>query len=209
MSDLKAQVIARFIAVNGEHRMTEADDAYVSEYFVPLENLCAARSLRPDVVRQHMLEQRLPLPSYIRSDRTEMVPADLLELSEHAGGIERLGQWFTAHWTDPGRASDEWRSYLSGQYVCLRSVTPANIQRKDALVGAIESALDNPQPLSGRWLTDLHRLVDELDELEPPFAPYDRLRFGRPVSRDTAIDAVRVRFPRVHESAARTSQLAG
>jgi len=210
MSDLKAQVIARFLAVNGEHRMTAADDAYVSEYFVALEDLCAARSLAPDVIRQHMLAQRLPLPGYIRSDGTEMVPADLLELSEQAGGIEPLGQWFTAHWTDPEQGSQEWRSYLSGQYVCLRSVTPGNIQRKDALVSAIEHALSDPQPRSRRWLTDLHKLVDELDELEPPFAPYDRLRFGRPPSRDTAIDAVRARFPRPgQDSAAQAPQLTG
>jgi hypothetical protein len=32
--------------------------------------------------------------------------------------------------------------------------------------------------------------------LEPPFAAYDRLRFGGPVSRDTCIDAIRERFPR-------------
>ncbi len=196
MSELKAQLAARFVAINGEHPMTAADDAYVNQYFVPLDDLCASRSLSPDVVRQHMLAQRLPLPGYIRSDGTEMVPADLLELSERAGGIGQLGEWFASHWADRHKASQEWRDYLSGQYVCLRSVTPGNIQRKDELVGAIGAALAEPRPQSRRWLEDLHGLVDELDELEPPFAPYDRLRFGGPVSRDTAIDAVRASFPR-------------
>jgi hypothetical protein len=196
MSDLKARVAARFAAINGVHPMTAADDAYVDRYFVPLDKVCAARSLSPDVLRQHMLADRLPLPSYIRSDGTEMVPADLFELADRAGGIGPLPRWFSSHWTDQRKATDEWRSYLSGQYVCLRSVTPGTIQRKDDLVNAIDAALADSQPQSLRWLEDLHRLVDELDEIEPPFAPYDRLRFGHPVSRDTAIDAVRARFPR-------------
>jgi hypothetical protein len=50
------------------------------------------------------------------------------------------------------------------------------------------------------WLAELHALVDELDALEPPFAPYDRLRFGGPISRDTLIDDVRARFPRTAAS---------
>lgn len=196
MSDLKARVAARFIAVNGTHEMTAADDAYVSEYFLTLEDLCAARSMSCDEVRAHMLARRLPLPGYLRSDGTEMVPSDLLDLADQAGGIEQLGEWFIAHWPDRRLGEDEWNSYLDGQYVCLASVTPANIMRKDELVAAIELALADPLPQSGPWTEHLHSLVDELDELETPFAPYDRLRAGGPVSRDTVIDAVRARYPR-------------
>ena len=47
----------------------------------------------------------------------------------------------------------------------------------------------------GFWREHVHQLVDELDALEPPFAPYDRLRAGGPVSRDRLIDEVRERFP--------------
>jgi hypothetical protein len=207
MSDLKVQVAMRFAIVNGEHPMTPADDAYVSEYFVPLDDLCASLSVSCDDVRQHMLALRLPLPSYIRSDGAEMVAPDLLELPESAGGIGRLREWFTAHWSNSRQAADEWRFYLNGQYVCLRSVTPDNIRRKDDLVRAIDRALIDPQPQSPRWLEDLHKLVDELDELEPPFAPYDRLRFHGPVSRDTAIVAVRARFPRPQASADRGQEV--
>ncbi|PYJ92069.1 MAG: hypothetical protein DME71_00360, partial [Verrucomicrobia bacterium] len=53
-----------------------------------------------------------------------------------------------------------------------------------------------PEPENDDWLESLHRLVDELDELEPPFTAYDRLRFRGPISRDTCINAVRARFPR-------------
>jgi hypothetical protein len=35
------------------------------------------------------------------------------------------------------------------------------------------------------------------DAIEPPFAPYDRLRFGGPVSRDRLIDETRGRYPKL------------
>ncbi|GAA3736190.1 hypothetical protein HDA32_001337 [Spinactinospora alkalitolerans] len=202
MSELKAEVAARFAAVNGDHPMTPADDAYVDEHFVALDELCAARSIPADAVRADILARRLPLPSYLRSDGTEMVPADLLEPAERAGGTERLAQWFQAHWSDPEQGAGEWQAYLSGRYVCLRSVTPDSIRRKDELTGAIGRMLGDPRPESRRWIDDLHRAVDGLDALEPPFTAYDRLRFGGPVSRDTMIDAVRARFPGAGERGA-------
>jgi len=74
-------------------------------------------------------------------------------------------------------------------------VLPETIQRKEKLVKQITAALAKPVPENDDWLESLHRWVDELDELEPPFTAYDRLRFGGPISRDTCIDAVRKRFP--------------
>ncbi|MGH3094268.1 MAG: DUF6058 family natural product biosynthesis protein, partial [Gaiellaceae bacterium] len=48
------------------------------------------------------------------------------------------------------------------------------------------------------WQAGLRRAVDELDELERPFAPhYDRARFGAPSSRDRLITAVREAYPTV------------
>lgn len=195
MSDLKAEVAARFVAVNGEHPMGAVDDAYVDRHFVPLERLSERCSVAPDVVRRHMLARRLPLPGYLKSDGTEMVPSDLLDLAERAGGIGKLPGWFAAHWTDTVEAAAEWDGYLSGQNVCLRSVTPDTLQRKSYLVSAISQALAEPEE-SDWWLEELHRLVDELEKLELPFTGYDRLRFGGPVTRDVLIDAVRVKFPR-------------
>jgi hypothetical protein len=61
----------------------------------------------------------------------------------------------------------------------------------------IEAHLADPRVDESEWLANLHRLVDELDELEPPFAPYDRVRFGGPISRDRLIDLVRERYPRI------------
>ncbi|MFG2607132.1 DUF6058 family natural product biosynthesis protein [Streptomyces sp. NPDC048514] len=193
--DLKQQLAERFREVNGDHPMTDADDVYVSGQFAVLEELCAVHGRDADAVRRLMLGQRLPLPGYLRSDGAEMVPADLFALADEAGGVELLEAWFTAHWADPVTGKAEWNAYLSGRYVCLHSVTPAAIQRKDHLTTAIGAAVNEPDARSARWLERLHALVDELDTLEPMFTAYDRLRFGGPTSRDTCIDAVRVRFP--------------
>ncbi|KAB2977507.1 hypothetical protein F8R89_00045 [Streptomyces sp. SS1-1] len=195
-TDLKQQLAERFSEVNGGHPMTDADDVYVSAQFVALEELCAVHGREADTVRRLMLEQRLPLPGYLRSDGAEMVPADLFALADEAGGVDLLEAWFTAHWADPMTGKAEWNAYLSGQYVCLHSVTPATIQRKDSLTTAIGAAVNEPDAGSVQWSKRLHALVDELDTLEPAFTGYDRLRFGGPTSRDTCINAVRARFPR-------------
>lgn len=190
--ELRAQVAARFVEVNGTHPMTLADDAYVDRYYVPLEQVPADQ----DWVRAEMIAGRLPIPSYLRSDGAEMVPADLLSLAQQAGGTDQLRAWFIRQqWPSPEIAAAEWQSYLNGRYVCLWAVTPRNIQRKSELVAEIHGALESPQLGSDAWLTRLHGLVDELDALEPPFAPYDRLRFGGPVSRDICVDKVRTDYP--------------
>ncbi|NEA83383.1 hypothetical protein G3I30_31030 [Actinospica acidiphila] len=191
-TDLKQQLAQRFREVNGDHPMTDADDAYVTAQFVTLEELCAVRGRDADAVRRLMLDGRLPLPGYLRSDGAEMVPADLFTLADEAGGVDLLEAWFTAHWADPVAGKAEWDAYLSGQYVCLHAVTPATIRRKDQLTAAIGTAIDDPDAPAAH----LHALVDELDALEPAFTAYDRLRFGGPTSRDTCIDAIRARFPR-------------
>ncbi len=186
----RERVARRYLAVNGEHPMTAADDAYVDRHFAALEPLCARHGQDPDAVRDHMLAGRLPLPGYLRSDGTEMVAPDLLELVDEAGGLAKLPDWFRGHWSDPAEGAAEYESYLSGQNVCLHRLHPVTMRRKAELVRAITEALPQPDSLAA-----LHALVDELDALEPPFTAYDRLRFGGPVSRDTCIDAVRRDHP--------------
>jgi hypothetical protein len=196
MSDqLAAQIARRFVAINGAHPMSDEDDAYVSEHYSSVTDLAAGSGLHPDEIRTLMLQRLLPLPSYLRSDGAEMVPDDLLALATTAGGPERLPDWFAGQWGNPGDVDEAWDEYLSGQLVCLRRVTPHSMKRKQQLCVAIEGQLADPRPGSTQWLVDLHELVDELDELEPAFTAYDRLRFGGPVSRDRLITAVRSRFP--------------
>ncbi|GAA0594500.1 DUF6058 family natural product biosynthesis protein [Streptomyces crystallinus] len=195
-TDLKRRLAVRFRQVNGDHPMTDEDDVYVSAQFTPLAELCATHGRDVDAVRRLMLARRLPLPGYLRSDGTEMVSADLFALADEAGGVEPLEAWFTAHWSDPLAGRAEWNAYLSGQYVCLHSVTPAAIQRKESLTAAIGAAADEADAGSAQWSERLHALIDELDALEPAFTAYDRLRFGGPTSRDTCVTAMRARFPR-------------
>jgi len=195
-SQLRCAVAARFYAVNGTHPMTVEDDAYASEWYVQLEALAETAGISASGLRRLMLADRLPLPSYIKSDGTQMVARDLLELPRRAGGYEQLPEWFAQQFKSSRDAIREWDGYLRGQYICLRDVLPETIQRKDELVKAITAAIAKPEPQNDDWLEWLHRLVDELDELEPPFTAYDRLRFGGPISRETCIDAVRARFPR-------------
>ncbi|SPT64233.1 DUF6058 family natural product biosynthesis protein [Actinomadura madurae] len=195
-SELKARLAERFREVNGDHPMTPEDDAYVTAWFTELEDLCARTGRDAGRVRRLMLDGGLPLPGYLRSDGAEMVPSDLFALADRAGGVDALEEWFLAHWDDEAAGKAEWSSYLSGQYVCLRSVTPQTIQYKDALVSAIDAAPGEPDAGTPAWTHRLHALIDELDALAPPFTAYDRLRFGGPVSRDRYIDAMRARYPR-------------
>jgi hypothetical protein len=126
--------------------------------------------LTDDGVRAEIAAGRLPKPAYVLDDGTEMVAPDHLALVDRAGSIDALRDWFEA------RAPGEWEAYLSGEYaVCLRSVSPETIRRKAELIAQIEAA------------------VDELDALLRPFAPYDRIRFGGPVSRDRYVTALRGR----------------
>jgi hypothetical protein len=192
---LAAAVAARYHAVNGHHPMTAEDDAYVSEWFVPVEELASAGSVDVDEIRRLQLANRLPLPSYIRSDGAQMVSRDLPDLADEAGGFEELPAWFARQWTSPLDAVREWDAYLSGLYVCLRSWRPENMRRKDELVELISAQLERRAADDDEWRRQLHELVDELDALEPPFAPYDRLRFGGPVSRDRLITAPRRDYP--------------
>src|SRR5213595_2243698 len=167
-SRLHDAVATRFYAVNGVHAMTSEDDAYATEWYLPLEVLADTAGMQASELRRLMLADRLPLPSYIRSDGTQMVARDLLELPRRAGGYDQLPEWFGHQFRSGGDAIREWDGYLRGHFVCLRDVLPETMQRKDELVKAITAAVSKPEPQNDDWLEWLHRLVDELDELEPP-----------------------------------------
>jgi hypothetical protein len=182
--------------------LTEADVEYITAHFVPLEDACRGRGEDPATVRAEIERGRLPRPTYALDDGTEMVPPDYFRLVDEAGGIERLRDHFVASFRaaggPPAEAEAEWSAYLTGEYgACLREVTPAGIARKEGLVRRIERLLEEPRPESAAWGEQLRTAVDELDELEREFAPYDRIRFGGPVSRDRLISAVRERYASV------------
>jgi RimJ/RimL family protein N-acetyltransferase len=182
----------RYREVNGEHPMTEADEAYVREHFTP-----ASTGQLADIAAG-----RLPLPGYLLSDGTPMV-ADLSDCLEAAGGIEQLHDWFVEFWPDdPQTAESEWADFLSGQYVCLRRLNPLSIRRKTRMIEQARAAVDvlrtDPRDDLAQGAlaeaVDGGLGVDGLDRILLPMTGYDRLRFGGPTSRDIWIDAVRAEF---------------
>lgn len=188
---------------------TEADHAYVTKNFVPLDALCSYRGDNLATVREHIAEGRLPQPTYVLPDGREMVPATYFALADEAGGIEFLRDDFFRRCPIAASGEDveldpaeEWDAYLSGEYgVCLAEVSPESIARKASLMSRIEQVLEAPAETDAVWSSALRDAVDELDALERPFAPhYDRLRFGGPSSRDRLITATRARYPAVFES---------
>jgi Family of unknown function (DUF6058) len=179
-----------------EARMTAADVAYVEANYLSLEQASAGRAETLEDVRALAAAGELPQPSYVLPDGTEMVPADYFVIADAGrGAFERA---FLAAGGSPDEVDAEWDGYLSGAYgVCLKEQTPANIVRKDALVKAISGLLASPEPGDSGWRSRLRKAVDELDELERPFAPdYDRARWG-PSSRDRCITAPRERYPAI------------
>jgi hypothetical protein len=96
-SQLCSAVAARFYAVNGRHPMTAEDDVYVRKWYISIEELAQHAGVEASELRRLILSNRLPLPSYILTDGTQMVARDLLELPRRAGGYDELPEWFARH----------------------------------------------------------------------------------------------------------------
>lgn len=164
-------VLERYVSVNGDHAMTEADDAYVREHFVPATSHGLALAL----------EGRLPLPSYVLSDGTPMVPRSHAQVLEDGGADPHA--WFLTWWTteDSEVAEDEWRAFLSGQYACLKEPGPATIRRRTRWSAQLDEALailaERPGDHVGRGL--LGEAAERLDDLLLPGTAYDDHRPAR------------------------------
>jgi len=174
-------------------RLASADDAYIRSGHVPLEEVAGRRL---EDVRSAMASGLLPRPAYVLDDGTEMVAPDHLALADEAGAD--LQAAFQARFVAAGGNDVEgaWEGYLSGAYaICLRSATPEAIARKERLVDAIDAMLADPRPRDADWRDALRAAVDDLDDLERPFAPLDEHRFGQRPTRRRLIDDPRDRFP--------------
>jgi len=142
-------------------------------------------------------DPELPAPAYWDRQGNAYVPNDY-ELQESdferfsARAFAEIARWrapYDTHWID-----DAWKAYWNGLYgICLKRATPENIVRKNVLIARIES-MTRRVAAGERAKASLLRAVDELDALERPFCSFDRKYFGRPVSRDTYIDAVRLAY---------------
>jgi hypothetical protein len=182
---------------------TAADLDYLRANYLTLEQVCAERSESPEEIRALIAKGRLPKPSYVLDDGTDMFPADYFRFVDEAGGPEALRARFAERLEAAG-ADDldlHWRSYMDGIYgVCLWDVTPETIARKAKLVSSISELLMLARPAEADWRQRLRDEVEELDALERQFTPdYDRdeARFGRKPTRDLLIDAARERYPEV------------
>jgi hypothetical protein len=182
---------------------TAADLDYLRVNYLTLEQVCAERPESPEKIRALIAEGRLPKPSYVLDNGTEMFPADYFRFVDEAGGPDALRARFAERLESAG-ADDldlHWQSYMDGIYgVCLWDVTPETIARKARLVSSISELLMLARPAEADWRQRLRDEVEELDALERQFTPdYDRdeTRFGRKPTRDLLIDAARERYPEV------------
>ncbi len=162
-------VLERYVAVNGKHPMSEADEAYVRAHFVAATS--TALSL--------MLEDRLPLPSYVLGDGTPMVPRDHDKILDDGGADPHA--WFLSWWTaaEQTLAEQEWRTFLAGQYAGLRVPGPDAIRQKSKWSAQFDAALavlaERPGHHVGRG--SLGEATAMLEKVLLPETAYDRRRF--------------------------------
>jgi len=177
--------------------ITPADIAYVRAHYVTLDQLARGRG------EDDWPGTRLPRATYRLADGTAWYPRDWWRLHDDAGDIAGVPALFARRLGAAAQAlghpcviADEWQAYLGGLYgACLRDVTPESLVHKERLVARLDRALAEPRPADAAWCATLRADVEALDGLTRPFAACDRLRFGRPTSRDRVIDGARRAFP--------------
>lgn len=186
------------------HPVLQDDDLrYVCDAYRPLEAIARCEGLDPEALRGWIDAGRLPRPAYLLPDGTPMFPPDLLALAHSAGGIAALDEHFATRAELAARLigvaldtrESDWEDYLSGEYgICLRQVTPETLLLKEVLAERIGRALENPRPDDPCWRRTLAFQIDGLDALIRPFARVDRIRFGRPTSRERLVEGPRRRW---------------
>jgi hypothetical protein len=209
-------------------QISPEDDRYIRSRFVSLEWLARASEVSPHLLMNWQHEGLFPQPTYSTEDGKEWYSrayvrlirravarnTDLRSLfrNEYVRALDRLRQTdpieYLEEVTPPPEAQAakqdviemNWQGFLSGEFgVCLRVPWVPCMLRKGKLMRAIDRLMTAPQPESPMWRAALRYSVDSLDRLEMPFAEWDRIRFGKRVSRDTHIQSVRERFPQIFE----------
>jgi hypothetical protein len=176
---------------------TPDDITYVRAHYVTLDQL--ARGLG-----EHAWPGiHLPRATYALADGSLWYPRDWWRLHDDAGGVAGVRPLFARRLRASLRAlgqagdpecdvDDHWQSYLAGLCgACLRDVSPETIAIKEHFVARLDAARAAPRWDDPSWRTRVREDVDALDGLTRAFAACDRLRFGRPTSRDRLIDGLR------------------
>jgi hypothetical protein len=176
---------------------------YVRASYLRLVEIGRREHVEPQQLRRWIEAGQLPRPAYLLPDGTPVFPPDLLDLVQSAGSVDALPEHFAKRTELAARLlgfgantrEADWEDYLSGEYgICLRQVTPETLVLKEALVERLDRALAAPRPDDPRWRRALAFEVDGLDALIRPFARVDRVRFGRPTSRERLVEAPRRRW---------------
>jgi hypothetical protein len=214
-----------------EAHLSREDDEYIRSRFVNLEEIARRSEVPLAVISGWQREGLFPQPTYVTEDSQEWYPPAYAELVRRATArkmtlrslfemdfkraLERLRRSdpaeYRAELTGPEgteispEADTElsWQGFLSGEFgACLRVAWVPCMLRKAKLMRTIAELAGKPALDDPSWRIRLRRSVDSLDHLELPFTQWDRVRFGRPVSRDTHVQAIRLRFPEVFGSEA-------
>lgn len=202
------------------------DNRYIRSHFVTLEWLAERTRVSRATLLQWQSQGLFPQPTYVTQGgeswyarsysplvrRAISLKTDLKTLfwREYQRALEKLRYTSPADYRaelakswvgqSPEEAVTEleWRAFLAGDYgACLRVAWVPSILRKGKLMRTIEELVANPHGNAPGWKRRLRQNVESLDRLEMPFAACDRVRWGKPVSRDTHVGAIRQRFPQV------------
>jgi hypothetical protein len=204
--------------------LSERDLRYIRTRFVPLRRISAKSGLLERDLRAWRTAGRFPLPAYVTPEGTEWYPPALgplvrrclslhvdlrslfvREFTTALAGLRlaepALHQSFLQDVEAVGRddravAESYWEVYRGGLYgVCLRVPWVPGIVQKGRLMLAIDELTREARPEDPTWGRRLRKLVESMDSTEMPFAEWDRVRFGGPVSRDRYVTEMRRRFP--------------
>ncbi|MGC2289799.1 MAG: DUF6058 family natural product biosynthesis protein [Thermoplasmata archaeon] len=207
-------------------QISAEDDRYIRSRFVGLDWLVARTKVSRATFLQWQSQGLFPKPTYVTAEgeqwysrayaplvlRAMYVKTDLKTLfrEDYSRALEQLRYTnpadYRAELAKSGTARArpeavielEWQGFLSGEYgACLRVAWVPCILRKGKLMRTIDELVAHPNPEAPGWKRRLRQSVDSLDRLEMPFTAWDRVRFGKPVSRDTHIQSIRLRFPHV------------
>lgn len=213
-------------------RFSKDDERYVRSTFVSLAEVGRRCGVAEKELRDWQAHRLFPLPTYVTSDGTEWYPpayaivvrrgrsrgVSLRDLfysefrmrlaslkKEDTNLFEALRADPTVHGqTEQSMIGAYWDAFLSGEYgACLKVPWVSCMIQKERLMRRIDLLIAGPDASDGTWRARLRRAVESLDRLEQPFAEWDRIRFGKPLSRDTRITAVRMRYPEVFQIGAK------
>ena len=206
--------------------LSDRDSRYIRTRFVALEKISAKCGVALGELRDWQTRGVFPGPTYVTPDHAEWYPPMLAAFVRRALSRKTdlralfIGDFSTAlagvrlkepklyrliqqdvnmlGEDDRAVADAYWGVYMGGMYgACLRAPWVPCIVRKSRLTAGIEELTQHPTPEDPQWGRRLRRLVDAMDTTEMPFAEWDRVRFGGPVSRDRYVIEIRKRFPNV------------